>query len=200
MGTLSCELHHNLILLSKYPDAQIYLQHNSSYIFYVKICMTRWNELWGNRRVLALLDDTWWPHGLCQRKMERLWMGGGFFCLCYLFCSFWFMKTTTCMWKAKHHHLPLERLQFFCGHLKWTHCMSEAGLGTDDLILFALLLEMVRVLSTEPHAVSPPQSELPCWSMDKRLEAWRGQDHFTVLCAKALRAVLYPQSLKPLVH
>lgn len=35
------ELHHNLILLLKYPDAQIYLRHNSSYIFDVKICMTR---------------------------------------------------------------------------------------------------------------------------------------------------------------
>lgn len=57
-------------------------------------------------------------------------------------------------------------LVFICGQ-NCTHYMTGAGLGTDELILLALLLEVVRVLSTEMHAESPfpNKSELPA-------EAW----------------------------
>lgn len=64
----------------------------------------------------------------------------------------------------------------------------------------ALLLEVLRVLRTETHVKSPSHIWATCWSMDKHLEAWLEQDHFTVLGAKALKAELYTQSLKPLVQ
>lgn len=130
MRTLSCKLHHNLILLLKYPDAQIYLQYNSWHIFYVKICMTRWNELWGKQeRLIALPDDTW-PHGLRRRKMQAILNGDFLFIRSrYLFCSFWYVKTATCMWKAeRHHRLIGESVQFAGGRLKWLEHTTHPGL------------------------------------------------------------------------
>lgn len=111
MGTSSYKMHSNVILLLKYPDAQIYFQYNSSHIFYVKICMTRWNELGGNRRVLALPDD------LTDLKMETVMNGRSGFVLCSSFCSFWFMKNEHLHVKSQTSSPFRKTAIFFVFHL-----------------------------------------------------------------------------------
>lgn len=131
--TLSCKLHHNLILLLKYPDALIYLQYNTWHIFYVKICMMRWNDLCGVFDSFAGRCVTTWTS---SKENARILNGRVFF-LRYLYCSFWYVKTATCMWKAKFCPLLLESVVCWWtfNGLHMLHNISGASLSTDELIL-----------------------------------------------------------------
>lgn len=196
--TLSCKLHHNIILLLKYPDALMYLQYNTWQIFYVKICMTRWNELCGVFDSFAGRCVTSWAPSkgnTSDSEWEIFFIL--FYFLRYLYWSFLICKDGHAHVKSQMLSPPIRECSLLVDikrGLHMQHTTSGAGISTDELIISGLS-------TGHWHACWIPSPVWATWwSMDKLLEAWRGQDYFTMLCAKALRAVLYPHSLKPLVQ
>lgn len=169
-----------------------YICNITPHLFYVKICI-RWDVLWETEEAQLC----WMRRDLMdfvKGKQKWLWTERVFWFYVIHFVAFDLWRMTTCMWKSQT-IVVLWAFKVSC-----THYMTGAGFGPDKLVLLALLLEVVWVLSSETHVKSPPQIWATCRGIDKHLEAWRGQDHFTMPCAKALRAELYPQSVKPLVQ